>query len=137
MRISESLSLQTEILRDRAYSRFAMANDLLRAYTNTLDLLLNRSGFRHESSRIFRTDVRYTSIRLSSGIAKGSQPFAWGVGLCPTSLPSRAASGGARKKGKKEFFGGTPNPVRGLSPLDRKSTRLNSSHTVISYAVFC
>src|SRR5260221_9661047 len=26
---------------------------------------------------------------------------------------------------------------RGLSYQDRKSTRLNSSHTVISYAVFC
>src|SRR5437588_8542566 len=26
---------------------------------------------------------------------------------------------------------------RGLEGLDRKSTRLNSSHTVISYAVFC
>src|SRR5256885_4035663 len=26
---------------------------------------------------------------------------------------------------------------RGLTPLDRKSTRLNSSHLVISYAVFC
>src|SRR5438034_8174277 len=25
----------------------------------------------------------------------------------------------------------------GLSDIDRKSTRLNSSHTVISYAVFC
>src|SRR5438034_7439420 len=25
----------------------------------------------------------------------------------------------------------------GRMPLDRKSTRLNSSHTVISYAVFC
>src|SRR5439155_18957280 len=25
----------------------------------------------------------------------------------------------------------------GLSPLDRKSTRLNSSHVAISYAVFC
>src|SRR5947207_8108547 len=24
-----------------------------------------------------------------------------------------------------------------IAPLDRKSTRLNSSHTVISYAVFC
>src|SRR3954464_8506456 len=24
-----------------------------------------------------------------------------------------------------------------LSPRDRKSTRLNSSHTIISYAVFC
>src|SRR5437588_6978936 len=26
---------------------------------------------------------------------------------------------------------------RGISHRDRKSTRLNSSHTVISYAVFC
>src|SRR6266850_3142544 len=28
-------------------------------------------------------------------------------------------------------------PSRGSSPRDRKSTRLNSSHLVISYAVFC
>src|ERR1022692_4422676 len=27
--------------------------------------------------------------------------------------------------------------MNGLTPLDRKSTRLNSSHLVISYAVFC
>src|SRR5438132_2746947 len=27
--------------------------------------------------------------------------------------------------------------IRELSEADRKSTRLNSSHTVISYAVFC
>src|SRR5256885_6551602 len=27
--------------------------------------------------------------------------------------------------------------VSSLTPLDRKSTRLNSSHLVISYAVFC
>src|SRR2546426_6712424 len=27
--------------------------------------------------------------------------------------------------------------VKGLQPRDRKSTRLNSSHLVISYAVFC
>src|SRR5437588_7995645 len=26
---------------------------------------------------------------------------------------------------------------KGFAPADRKSTRLNSSHTVISYAVFC
>src|SRR5438034_1970603 len=30
------------------------------------------------------------------------------------------------------------SPANGLpDPVDRKSTRLNSSHTVISYAVFC
>src|SRR5438034_1911816 len=34
------------------------------------------------------------------------------------------------------FFGHVLLHGRG-SPLDRKSTRLNSSHTVISYAVFC
>src|SRR5437763_17174688 len=28
-------------------------------------------------------------------------------------------------------------PVRGVQCLDRKSTRLNSSHRCISYAVFC
>src|SRR5260221_8216297 len=35
--------------------------------------------------------------------------------------------------------GGWQLPHRGciISVLDRKSTRLNSSHTVISYAVFC
>src|SRR5438034_6657363 len=42
---------------------------------------------------------------------------------------------------KLKFFenGATPNIVVSLdkSITDRKSTRLNSSHTVISYAVFC
>src|SRR2546426_6568950 len=32
----------------------------------------------------------------------------------------------------------SPEPARGQQPAaDRKSTRLNSSHLVISYAVFC
>src|SRR5438034_4430378 len=30
-----------------------------------------------------------------------------------------------------------PVPAGSAAALDRKSTRLNSSHTVISYAVFC
>src|SRR5438034_4630056 len=33
--------------------------------------------------------------------------------------------------------GGLLPPVGQVDDLDRKSTRLNSSHTVISYAVFC
>src|SRR5256885_8842961 len=33
--------------------------------------------------------------------------------------------------------GRTESILMSLPPLDRKSTRLNSSHLVISYAVFC
>src|SRR5947208_10157696 len=29
------------------------------------------------------------------------------------------------------------NPLSGINESDRKSTRLNSSHQIISYAVFC
>src|SRR5260221_3268924 len=38
-----------------------------------------------------------------------------------------------------EVFGAAVHPLgyRSRSKPDRKSTRLNSSHTVISYAVFC
>src|SRR5258708_9911866 len=32
---------------------------------------------------------------------------------------------------------GGPRPVREGDAVDRKSTRLNSSHQIISYAVFC
>src|SRR5437762_5027492 len=32
---------------------------------------------------------------------------------------------------------GFHHPLEGQAPLDRKSTRLNSSHRCISYAVFC
>src|SRR5260221_10527633 len=35
------------------------------------------------------------------------------------------------------FIRGVPKMLGPQAALDRKSTRLNSSHTVISYAVFC
>src|SRR5256885_13006524 len=50
-------------------------------------------------------------------------------------------------RGEVDVRGGADGPIievranphlwRGLIPLDRKSTRLNSSHLVNSYAVFC
>src|SRR2546426_2624594 len=49
-----------------------------------------------------------------------------------------------RQVPKERRSGGEPRNVRGRAeqhdhvlPVDRKSTRLNSSHLVISYAVFC
>src|SRR5690625_5893696 len=44
----------------------------------------------------------------------------------------------ARKQNKDKFVIGSPETVKKqLDELDRKSTRLNSSHVAISYAVFC
>src|SRR5438034_5679132 len=41
------------------------------------------------------------------------------------------------KSGKLKSSRQNGVPVSFLTAVDRKSTRLNSSHTVISYAVFC
>src|SRR5438034_2412541 len=41
-------------------------------------------------------------------------------------------------QGMKQALGNmSPQDMKRLREIDRKSTRLNSSHTVISYAVFC
>src|SRR2546426_9064240 len=46
---------------------------------------------------------------------------------------------GARRRGRRDRGRGPAEAVRGARAprRDRKSTRLNSSHLVISYAVFC
>src|SRR5689334_24015771 len=58
---------------------------------------------------------------------------------------SRSSSGRARLETTSRVFAGGCPPVRyfprisrsAATFLDRKSTRLNSSHSSISYAVFC
>src|SRR5688572_32041213 len=40
-------------------------------------------------------------------------------------------------RGRRGAVGGSPLPGREPGRTDRKSTRLNSSHSQISYAVFC
>src|SRR5438132_9074754 len=68
------------------------------------------------------------------------------VGLTKGRLPGRAVEVEFAAQGNQligtqtlgDTSGGAPDDVR-LEAIwiDRKSTRLNSSHTVISYAVFC
>src|SRR5256885_11277135 len=53
-------------------------------------------------------------------------------------VPGRADQRrGVRREGRLVANEGVRNLPRVLVHLDRKSTRLNSSHLVISYAVFC
>src|SRR5438034_3862875 len=51
-------------------------------------------------------------------------------------LAGQLAKPAARRRGRAHFLHEIPS-VQRAAPRDRKSTRLNSSHTVISYAVFC
>src|SRR5438132_5402551 len=61
--------------------------------------------------------------------------------LFPYTTLFRSCRGGTRgdlRRGNRRCRRGPYRLARGLGrPEDRKSTRLNSSHTVISYAVFC
>src|SRR5256885_7584089 len=81
------------------------------------------------SERIAATDVSYTPIRRS-----------------PTFFPPAAASGSHCPDGPLMKYSRRPSDdhagpkaatLDGVKSRDRKSTRLNSSHLVISYAVFC
>src|SRR5438034_1301469 len=54
----------------------------------------------------------------------------------PTRRSSDLVSGGRRDVAEARAHATRPPPA-GYDRRDRKSTRLNSSHTVISYAVFC
>src|SRR5207253_10529456 len=56
----------------------------------------------------------------------------------PTNLSVAQAQEAARMGAYIEFvYGGTLEKGSTLTVADRKSTRLNSSHVAISYAVFC
>src|SRR5690625_3387016 len=52
-------------------------------------------------------------------------------------LSSYASAATLYEVGQNHFFRGKDHPGGGDQVLDRKSTRLNSSHVAISYAVFC
>src|SRR3712207_7823213 len=55
----------------------------------------------------------------------------------PTRLPALRLEGRTLQGFQTRTFGPAPTPIRAELRTDRKSTRLNSSHANISYAVFC
>src|SRR2546430_3687778 len=63
----------------------------------------------------------------------------WSSDVCSSDLSASAAvTGGISLSGSGPSTGcQQENRCSAVSPVDRKSTRLNSSHSQISYAVFC
>src|SRR5947207_4007159 len=82
-------------------------------------------------STLFPYTTLFRSVSASSSVAIRAEASTAGTYQCPTAgrlapPPAPVAQGIERAPPEREVAGS-----------DRKSTRLNSSHTVISYAVFC
>src|SRR5690606_40789193 len=77
---------------------------------------------------LFRSHTSREQRRRRGGVRSGPHPRRAGT----TGLRARALGrGGAGARGARR------GPLRRVRSRDRKSTRLNSSHVKISYAVFC
>src|SRR3712207_7406535 len=80
---------------------------------------------------LFRSPERFSGEAVAA-----SDQYALGVvayELLTGRVPFEGDSGAVMRGHLQD----APPPVRALRPEDRKSTRLNSSHANISYAVFC
>src|SRR5947207_8242044 len=79
------------------------------------------------------TEIYTLSLHDALPISREQQPTNHGALL--RRYPARAR--GRPWSGRRQPPSRSPHLRRVAASRDRKSTRLNSSHTVISYAVFC
>src|SRR5688572_32728030 len=74
----------------------------------------------------------YTTLFRSGGFVLTAEPLCQVVPMEPASMPGRTVI-----QWEKDDLDSAGLVKIDLLGLDRKSTRLNSSHSQISYAVFC
>src|SRR3712207_7897320 len=86
-------------------------------------------------STLFPYTTLFRSMRTHPGPVRVDGGAGMNTQRRPT-LPGFVAESALAERGR---YGGTHarGPAHALYPADRKSTRLNSSHANISYAVFC
>src|SRR2546422_2368542 len=92
---------------------------------------LDRFQVRQSSSRVQRRSSRAAAKHFSRASSRGNAASRSGTASALSEAAYAASNG--------RWLGGRERFVRTMkaSGLDRKSTRLNSSHGYISYAVFC
>src|SRR5688572_32556442 len=89
-------------------------------------------------STLFPYTTLFRSRHMESGTAIDAKYLRCIPGLETVPVPACDGTRTLRIHGQALFDGGVEVRVRDVNPdLDRKSTRLNSSHSQISYAVFC
>src|SRR5438552_8318967 len=79
--------------------------------------------------------VRSFPTRRSSDLGEGTLRLGWKPG--PRFKFAASATERSRRYDHRHQFTAAGRELGGTSLQDRKSTRLNSSHQIISYAVFC
>src|SRR5947207_11301667 len=90
-------------------------------------------------------DLHSFPTRRSSDLKRYVIDGQWALKKCRAGKSDQAQSIGlgqlheikGSQLGTRQAVGGNVFRQHALGSIDRKSTRLNSSHTVISYAVFC
>src|SRR5947208_2615877 len=89
----------------------------------------------HDALPIFAATSGWTATSVSG---QGSVMNAWYGCALSGSAESTSEISRRRRKSRSSVIATTmARPVFARKPKDRKSTRLNSSHQIISYAVFC
>src|SRR5258708_30461458 len=80
-------------------------------------------------STLFPYTTLFRSLSRQEAGFRSERVWTGGVGLPPAQYPDPASRG--------RFAERLQNELQTAPGVDRKSTRLNSSHQIISYAVFC
>src|SRR5438034_3892618 len=90
---------------------------------------------------MLRSQPRSTLFPYTTLFRSGSEGGETGMSIAQRLLPLHRPRAEQRTVCPNDRLLFSPRYTDGVCPLcgwqDRKSTRLNSSHTVISYAVFC
>src|SRR5690625_535738 len=126
------------VIADEQMSALAMAvllNGLGRAEVSRWTAAMVASG-----DQLSWADVgRPTTDKHSTGGVgdKITLPLTPLVAACGAAVPQLSGRGLGHTGGTLDKLESIPGWRDTLSPQDRKSTRLNSSHVAISYAVFC
>src|SRR5207248_9428907 len=96
-----------------------------------------RKSLKNQPKVILLIPPRNTNARLAFHSRFGPTPIASAAAQHPHNPLTRANKKGATHLSHLYPLSSILCPLFFIHPLDRKSTRLNSSHRTISYAVFC
>src|SRR5699024_12342431 len=104
----------------------------------SLTRLMHHNPTTFHYTTLFRSIISAIGKKLKSDSTKAQEESAHFLSLVEETLSSlKIIKGFNAEKRFRKSFGDSVDRLNKILNRDRKSTRLNSSHVSISYAVFC